>query len=337
MNKALILYHRYGKHATMDKQKLLFDQQIEDLKNKNIKFEIYSEEDAKKFLKYNNYYFKLKSYARDYTRYSKIERSDQYINLDFACLVELSTLDMYFRRLIVGLCLDIEHILKTRLMRDITENDKEDGYNIVRKYNAMDYSVIAGIKANKDKSATSDLIKKFDDAGDNIPVWSFIETLSFGHFIELYDLYYGIYGGHSYSSYLGSIKFLRNAAAHNSCLLNSLRKPYSIKIKKNMDIMDALSKSKKFSSSYKTKMENPVVHDFVVLLFVYYDILNTPANRSMRDKGMKAVRKLFFETMVRNDNRSLFIKNDVIMEDYRFLCGIIEYLENCRNRPVLKK
>ena len=47
----------------------------------------------------------------------------KYVNLDFAYLVELSTLDMYFRRLIVGMCLDIEHVLKTRLMRDITNSD----------------------------------------------------------------------------------------------------------------------------------------------------------------------------------------------------------------------
>ena len=159
----------------MDKVKLSYDEQINDLKEKNVKFEKYGEEDAKKFLQYNNYYFKLKSYARNYTKYSKVELADKYINLDFACLVELSTLDMYLRRVIVTLCLDIEHILKTRLMRDVTNNDSEDGY--------------------KDKSSTADLIRKFEENEDTIPIWSFIETLSFGRFIELYELYYGVYGG----------------------------------------------------------------------------------------------------------------------------------------------
>ena len=27
------------------------------------------------------------------------------------------------------------------------------------------------------------------------------------------------------------------------------------------------------TASYKTKMQNPVIHDFVILLFVYFDIL----------------------------------------------------------------
>ena len=196
------------------------------------------------------------------------------------------------------------------------------------------YIVLKSLKSNQEKSASIDLIKKFDEG--NIPIWTLIETLSFGDFIKLYSLYYGVYGGYSYSAYLGSIKFLRNASAHNNCLLNSMRKPYSMKIRKNKEIMDVLAKSKKFTSSYKTKMENPVIHDFVVLLFVFYDIMNTPANRNMRDKGMSAIKALFFETMKRNDNVNLFIKNDVLVENYRFICDVIQYLENCRNKPVLK-
>lgn len=319
----------------MNKRKLTFEEQIADLKEKNVKFEICNEDAAKKFLQYNNYYFKLKSYARNYTKYSKVEWNNKYINLDFAYLVELSTLDMHFRRLIVGLCLDIEHALKTRLMRDITNNKNEDGYNIVRKYIERDYSVLSRLYSNKEKSATTELISKFSANEDDIPVWSFIETLSFGAFIELYDLYYGIYDGHSYSSYLGSVKFLRNAAAHNSCLLNSLRRPYGVKINKNMDIMDALTKSKNFNTSCKTKMENPVIHDFVVLLFVYYDIMNTAANRNMRDKGMRNIHKLFFERMLRK--KEYFEKNDVIITNYNFICQVIKYLESHRNAPVLKK
>lgn len=110
-----------------NKRKLSIEEQIADFKEKNIKFELYPEEEAKKFLKYNNYFFKLKSYAHNYSKYSKVELRHKYVNLDFAYLVELSTLDMYFRRVIVGLCLDIEHVLKTRLMYDITKNDDEDG------------------------------------------------------------------------------------------------------------------------------------------------------------------------------------------------------------------
>ena len=49
-----------------DKLKLTVEEQVKDMMSKNIQFELYSIDDAKKFLKYNNYYFKLKSYARNY-------------------------------------------------------------------------------------------------------------------------------------------------------------------------------------------------------------------------------------------------------------------------------
>ena len=77
------------------KIKLSIDEQVEDLKEKGVTFNIINEEEAKKFLRYNNYYFKLKSYAGNYTMNPK---NDKYVNLDFAYLVELSKIDMYLRK-----------------------------------------------------------------------------------------------------------------------------------------------------------------------------------------------------------------------------------------------
>jgi len=315
------------------KKKLSIDEQIENLKIKGIAFGIMTEDDAKKFLKYNNFYFKLKSYAKNYLQYQKTDLKGKYINLDFAHLVELSLLDMYFRKIIVHMCLDVEHFLKTRLMNDISNNPDEDGYNIVRKYLDGKYEVLNDLYQNVGKSATGGLIVKFHESDDEIPIWSFVETLSFGKFIEIYDFYYGTYGGNNYSSYLGAIKFLRNAAAHNTCLLNSIRKPYQIKINKTMRIMEKVSKIKNIPSSFKTKMQNPVIHDFIVLLFVYNDILNYPNNRKLREKGMEKVNVLFFETMIRK--KDYFIKNDVLCDNYDFICIILKYIRNARNGKIL--
>lgn len=107
-----------------EKLKLTVEEQIQDMVDKNIQFELYSKEDAKKFLKYNNYYFKLKSYARNY---NINPRTKKYYNLDFAYLVELSKLDMYIRKIILELSLDVEHYLKVRLMNDLSDNPKRMG------------------------------------------------------------------------------------------------------------------------------------------------------------------------------------------------------------------
>ena len=76
------------------------------------------------------------------------------------------------------------------------------------------------------KSAATDLIqKKRQNNDDCYALWEIVEVISFGEFIELYQLYYSLYPSknNDFSSYLWSIKFLRNAAAHNNCLLNSLK------------------------------------------------------------------------------------------------------------------
>ena len=65
-----------------DKQKLTVEGQVQDMKEKDIKFEICSEEDAKKI-------------------YSMNSQTKKYFNLDFAYLVELSKLDMYIRKIIL--------------------------------------------------------------------------------------------------------------------------------------------------------------------------------------------------------------------------------------------
>ena len=101
------------------KNKLTIDEQVEDLKEKGTGFNIVNQDDAKKFLRYNNYYFKLKSYAKNYPINPK---NGKYVNLEFAYLVELSKIDMYLRKIILGMCLDIEHVLKTRVLYDISQN-----------------------------------------------------------------------------------------------------------------------------------------------------------------------------------------------------------------------
>ena len=116
----MILIWKGTEMDTQEKKiKLTVEEQIEDMVEKNVKFEICTVQDAKRFLKYNNYYFKIKSYARNYNFEKK-----KYFNLDFAYLVELSKLDMYTRKIILELSLDVEHYLKVRLMNDLSNNSK---------------------------------------------------------------------------------------------------------------------------------------------------------------------------------------------------------------------
>lgn len=89
--------------------KLTIIQQVEHMKKQGILFDIVSEEEAISFLENNNYYFKIKAYKKAYYKDKNIGK---YIDLDFAYLKELSTVDALFRKIIVKITLDIEHFLK---------------------------------------------------------------------------------------------------------------------------------------------------------------------------------------------------------------------------------
>ena len=305
----------------MEGPKLTIDEQILDMQKKGITFEKTSVDEARKFLKENTYYFKLKAYGRDYDKYSATEKKGQYINLDFAYLQELSTLDMYLRKLILSMALDIEHALKVQLLYDLSENPDEDGYSIANEYLSVDYIRVKNLHDKIGKSVTSDLVKKHKEKDDKYSLWELVEILSFGEFIDLYQLYYSKYKRKiEYSSFLWSVKFLRNASAHNNCIINSLKAPYQVSFRNNKDILFQVSKIKTISEkSRNTWMQNPVVHDFIVLIYVYLNVIKSDG---IRQKGINNLRWLFEERMV--CHKDYFEKNTSIVEGYRFTAKCVD-------------
>ena len=134
------------------------DELISHMKIKGIKFNIVNEEDAKIFLQNNNYYMKLASYRANYDKH---KNNGEYINLDFAYLQELSTIDMHLRYLILQMCLDVEHALKTRLLKDIEDNPEEDGYDIIRRFITKYERSCQNIQKHKSSEYCRELIEKY--------------------------------------------------------------------------------------------------------------------------------------------------------------------------------
>ncbi len=307
----------------MRKQKLTIDGQIEHMKNKKgILFSIVNEDEAKGFLTNNNYYFKIKSYAKNYEKHIGGKNHDKYIDLEFAYLQEMSTIDMYFRRMILKLTLDTEHFLKTQLIRDFSMNNEENGYDIIdelfSRYPRAKENLES--KARVKNSACYDLITKY--SREEFAIWNIVEVLSFGDFTKLYRMYYQKYETKgSMEKHLWSVNFLRNAAAHNNCLLNSLRTPYSKEIIPNERVMNFLSKIDGVSrEARRNKMKNPVIHDFVVTLFVFY---NVATSKGIRKHTIAELKDLMDNRMLKH--RNFFEDNQLIVSYHVFVKKIIDY------------
>lgn len=305
----------------MRKNKLSIKDQVIHMRDvQGIEFSIINEDEAEEFLKNSNYYFKLKSYAKNYNKYDKGINIDKYVNLEFAYLKELSTIDMYLRKYIIKITLDIEHFLKTQLLKEFSENSVEDGYKIVQEFFEKYPYIEKNINSKNSKnSVCRELILKYKD---DFAIWNIAEVLSFGDFIKLYEMYYSKYDARrNIVRYLWSVKCLRNAAAHNSCLLNSLKNPYNTQINLCKDINTFISKIDGINSDVRKKrMSNPIVNDFVVTLYVFNNLITS---EQIKKHSMVELKNLIDIRFIKNNN--YFIKNQIIVSYYKFIKIIVDY------------
>lgn len=311
-------YYRSSVHM-MQRPKLTIKEQVEHMKSRGITFSVYTESEAETFLRNSTYFFKIKAFDKDFVFNPT---TNSYVNLDFAYLIELSTLDMHLRRLILHATLDIEHYLKVWLIRDISSNPNEDGYDIVDRFFTVYPDVKQTVEAKAENSMCKDLIQKLQIEG--YAVWNLIEVLSFGDFIKLFTVYDQNNGNRNKGllSCLFAVRCLRNAAAHNNCLLNSLRAPYTRSIKASMYLSRLTSQIPKIKTTTREKkMSNPVIHDFVAMLWVYKEVVTSPKTK---EHFTRELHQLFDVRM--KQHADYFNSNENISSAYSFILKVVNYI-----------
>lgn len=82
---------------------------------KGIVFSLISEKEAEHYLSDINNFLRIASYRKNYEKNQAGKNKGKYRNLDFAYLVDLSSVDMHLRYMILKMTIDIEHALKVRL------------------------------------------------------------------------------------------------------------------------------------------------------------------------------------------------------------------------------
>ena len=294
------------------KQLLSIDELIQHMKNRGITFNEISENDAKQFLQNNNYYMKLAAYRANYDKCDTGKRQGQYKKLDFGYLKELSIMDM---------CLDIEHVIKVRLIKNITNNPSEDGYDIVRKFIAQDDNlrILKNIRSHKSGEYCKDLIEKYYPY---FPVWVFVELISFGDLLYFCSFYEKIYGVQIINNKLmNTVRDVRNAAAHSNCLLNKMTEKIDSTKQVNNEISSFIIGMKNISKTSRVNnLSYKFTNSFVTVLYVYDSLMN----EIPKQKRYKEIQEFMNGRVVKN--KQFFQSNSKIVGVYNFHKKVIDNL-----------
>lgn len=313
------------------KPQLTPEQQVEHLRKKGVKFKLCFEAEAIDYLSKNNNYFKLRAYRKSFEKYVGGEKDGTYIDLDFAMLKDLAIIDMRFRYVLLSMSLDIEHFEKVRLLKYISESSS-DGYDIVSRFlsdlqrientpnSYKPYtSLMSEIHRNKDSEYCGGIIKKYDGP---YPVWAFVEIISFGSFISFLK-YCGEYFNEKEfidNFYLlKDVKRLRNAAAHNNCVIHDLH-PNTTKHKTNFSVNRFLS-SPEFGiskASRTRRMSNSAVNDIVTLIYAHISIVSSLGILNAQGKSLKEVIERCYK------NIDYYKDNDTILNTFDFLKKVVD-------------
>lgn len=311
-----------NENLVLEKPMLNTEQQIEHLKKKGITFNICSEEEAYKYLRYNNNYFKLSSYRKNYDQIVGGKNDGKYLNLDFGYLRDLAIIDMKLRYTIVQLALDIEHYAKMEILR-LLEDNEEDGYSIRDDFfNSISEIQLQmtknEINRNENTTYCGDLFKRYPE---KFPVWVFLEMIPFGRMVSFYKFCADRYSSNQMENnyfLLKVCKEVRNASAHSSCILNNLRMGTK-KYNSRYPVMRELSKIKEISTQSRDKrMSNSRMQQIITLLYTYNKIVTSDGVKCKAKKILKELQ----ERMIKNS--IYYDKNDMIMANFKFLSIVID-------------
>lgn len=182
------------------------------------------------------------------------------------------------------------------------------------------------IKKQIDKKASSvsfikNLTLKYQE---NFALWNLIEILSFGDFLKFYQFYFKQYPNKQHQQ-LYSLAYcahiLRNAAAHNNCILNTIKIPYNENFSPNKYLQTQLAKIPNLSTLVRQKLSSsPLLHDIIALMMLFNELCVSEEMKKTKKQEILRLLKIF------KKNRNFFIKNDFIILQFKIFQKITYFL-----------
>lgn len=281
-----------------------------------ITFNLKSEEEAAVFLAKHNYFFRLKQYAD----FGEKTKSGKFTNVDFGQMVELSTVDMFLRKLILKMTLDFEHYLKVKIINDSQENLADDGYAVVENF-LETHNRVRHLIENLNNSSNFYNRQVFDKYKEKTSVWSIVEMLWFSDFIDFYAHYYQFFHLKcEYTPHFDSVRRLRNAAAHNTCMISNLKPQNWFKsdIEINFELLGA--KLEVGNGVISSCLKVPVLNDFAVMLSNYVKLISSP---KIKEKTLEEMQEFFNGRMILH--KDYFENVNEIKNAYHFAKDVLDY------------
>lgn len=315
------------------KPMLHINEMVDYLKLKNIKFERISEKDAENYLKNNNNYYNLTSYKNNFEKYFVNGIFiDKYIDLDFSYLKDLSIIDHRLRLILFKMIIDIEHYLKIKILNTIESIDEEDGYRIVNRYLEQDfYNVKFPKKVHNSifKKVGSEYYQKIfskydldkDKKLENIPIWEFLEIITFGELVNFYDFYtneYKLKDENKDVYILRDIVKLRNAVAYNNCILSELNMKKN-KYPPSYKIIQFLNNCNIGKDTRSKKLSNSRIRQITYTLYMFNEIVTSDG---IKNNVKKDINELFFDKIIKH--KEYYNNNELLKSIYCYFKKIIE-------------
>lgn len=303
------------------------------LKTKNIKFELISEDKAAKYLRDNNNYYNVTSYKNNFEKYM-IDGVfvNKYIDLDFAYLKDMAIIDHRVRLLLFKMIIDVEHYLKIKILNKIEEIEDENGYRIVNLYLEKDFNdekfpkrVHNIIFKKVGNEYYQKIFSKYDVDKDkkleNIPVWEFLEIITFGELVNFYDFYtkeYNLVDENRDVYILRDIVKLRNAVAHNTCVLCELSKKDNV-YPASYKIIQYLKDCNIGKVTRNNKLSNSRIRQITYTLYMFNKIVTSDG---IKENVNKEINKLFFDRIILH--KEYYNNNELLKSIYSYFKNIIE-------------
>ena len=299
------------------KPMLSVEAQIAHLEARGVSFEVCGKEEASEYLAEKNNYYKVASYRKLFAVRRGGPHDGEYANLDFAYLKDLSAIDQNLRYALLPMTLDIEHFAKVKLLSMIEAREGGDGYTVVEDYLA------ALAKPRRSRiEGELDVMSRDPYCGDMVaryrrgmPVWVFVEAVSFGTFIGFYRFCADRWNDSGLKDehyLLRQAKAVRNASAHSSNVVNGFGRRDS-RIGNYKPVSDALASIGVSKALRRKKMGNAAIQQITATLYAYTRMACGESSRRRTAESLAALGRRM------DEHGSYYASNTTICSSFEFL------------------